>query len=280
MSEHVVEGLTCLLPVYNQAGALEKAVKAWSNTLERIDRPYEIVVINDGSNDSTKKLLEGSEGNIGLQHRILHLRVIEHAERRGFGASLQSGLAAAQYPLIFYTGCDFAYNPADLKKLLPRLEEDGPFGGQKIDGVVGVRAGIPITGWRKSFGRCWRLLLRVAFGIDANPPPGWLGKKNARYQLLLRALFGLRDSDVDSKFKLFRRKIFERIPLQSTGDFVHAEILAKAHFLTCLIAEELIAERPGPFSAHPEPPSPAPIGKELHRVFFNPDFGKCVVAGG
>jgi len=277
MSEPIAEGLTCLLPVHNQAGVLEQAVAAWSNVLERLGRPYEIVVVNDGSTDATKKLLEGWEGHRGLAGRIPHLRVIEHAERRGFGASLQSGLAAAQHPLIFYTGCDYAYNPADLKKMLPHLEEIEPFTGQKVAGVVGYRAGSPITGWRKSLGRCWRLFLRFAFGIDAQPPPGWLGKKAERYRLLLRALFGLRVGDVDSKFKLFRRKIFERIPLQSTGDFVHAEILAKANFLSCPIAEVPIAERPGPFPAHPEPSSPASVGKELRRVFFNPEFGQALV---
>jgi hypothetical protein len=82
---------------------------------------------------------------------------------------------------------------------------------------------------------------------------------------------------VDSKFKLFRKKIFERIPIQSTGDFVHAEILAKANFLSCPMAEVAIAERPGPFRAQLEPPSPVSLGKELRRVFFNPDFGPAMI---
>ena len=211
--------------------------------------------------------------------RIPHLRVVEHAQRQGYGASLRSGLAAAQHALIFYTGCDYAYNPADLRNLLPHLEEIEPITGQRVAGVVGHRAGEPLTAWRKSLGRCWRLFARIAFGIDAPPSERTLGKKAERYRLLLRILFGLRVGDIDSKFKLYRRKIFERIPLQSTGDFVHAEILAKANFLSCPIAEAPITDRPGPFPAccpeHALPPSP--IGKELRRVFFNPDFGPAKV---
>jgi glycosyltransferase involved in cell wall biosynthesis len=278
MSQPPAEGLSVLLPVFNQAGTIEQAVAAWSTLLSRLDRPYEFIVIDDGSTDATGKLLHGGDDHPGLAARVPHLRVLGHPERRGFGACLRDGLAAAQMPLVFYTGLDHAYNPADLRTLLERIAEEDPETGRKIDAVTGYRAGTPLTGWPKVRDRLKRMVLGVALGMQVPPRPGWLGAEEHRYSRRIRMLFGLRVGDVNSKFKLFRRAIFGRIPIQSDGDFVHAEILAKANFLGCLMDEVPVAEKPGPFPAHPEPPSPTPVGKELRHVFGNPDFGPKEVA--
>ena len=277
MPEAIVEGLTCLIPIFNQARTIERALSSWSDTLSGLGRPYEILVVNDGSTDGTRNVFESSAGRKGLLERIPNLQLLEHSERQGFGAALKTGLAASRQPLIFYTGCDYPYNPADLKTLLPHLDEIEPFTGQKVVAAVGYRAAVPLTGWRKVRERVWRILMKIVFSMDLPPSPGWLGKRAHRYGLLLRTLFGVRVGDVDSKFKVFRKSIFERIAIQSTGDFVHAEILAKANFLSCPIAEAAVAERPGPFPAHSEPPSPASLSKELRRVFFKPEFGRKAV---
>ena len=273
MAEHAAEGLSVLLPVCNQSGHLELVMSSWSTLLERLERPYEIILIDDGSTDSTKKLIEGVDGRPGLAQRIPHLRVIAHAEHRGFGACVREGLAESKHPLVFYTGCDFAYNPADLRKMLPRLEDMEPVTGQKVGVVTGYRATTPLTGWPKRRDRLWRLFLRIVLGMIVPPRVGWLGKSEHRFAFWMRSLFGLRVEDVNSKFKLFRKSIFTRIPIQSNGDFVHGEILSKANFLSVPIAEIPIAERPGPFPAHAEPPTNISRSKELRRVFFRPDFG-------
>lgn len=273
MSEHVAEGLSLLLPLYNQAGAVEQAISAWSALLEKLDRPYEIIIINDGSTDSTEKLLHGAEGKSGLISRIPHLQVVAHAQRRGFGASIRTALSASRFPLIFYTGCDHAYNPADLKKLLPRLNEVEPFTGKKVEIVTGFRTTTAVNGWRKSIDRLKRFFLRIVLGIELPPSLGSREANNRGYSFLLWALFGLRVADVDSKFKLIRKRIFERIPIQSDGEFVHAEILAKANFLVHPIAEEPITNRNCPFNVNREPLVTSSRSKELWRVFLHPDFG-------
>ena len=277
MSEHHAEGLSFLLPVYNQAGNIERIVAAWSVLLEKLNRPYELLLIDDGSIDATRQLIDGEDDKLGLLARIPHLKTITHLQRGGFGACIRDGLAASQYPLIFYTGCDHAYNPADLKTLLHRIAESDSELGRKIDVVNGYRSGTPVTGWRKWWGKAWRFFLRIALGVPVPPLPSWLGTKAHRYRLLIRALFGVRVGDIDSKFKLIRRRLFDRIPIQSDGDFVHAEILAKANFLGCLMDELPIAQRPGPFQAHAEQPAPVPLGKELRRVFFHPNFGSTTL---
>ena len=92
------------------------------------------------------------------------------------------------------------------------------------------------------------------------------------YRTLLRLLFGLRLIDVDCPFKLFRRSVFARIPIQSNGPFAHAEILAKANFLGCIMTEVPVRYEPGNRGAGTHP-FPATWRREAFRVFFHPDFG-------
>ena len=69
--------------------------------------------------------------------------------------------------------------------------------------------------------------MRVLFGIPLEPRPGWQGWRAWRRGLVLRWGFGLRLYDADCALKLFRRSVFERIPVQSDGAFAHTEVLAK-----------------------------------------------------
>lgn len=278
MSEQVTEGLSFLLPICNQSGHLELVVASWSTLLEKLERPYEFLLIDDGSTDATQKLIEGHDGNPGLAKRIPHIRVITHAERRGFGACVREGIAESKCPLVFYTGCDHPYNPGDLREFLKRIEHFDPISGKKIEVVNGYRATTPLTGWRKTSERIRNIILRIMLALPGYSRPGWLGKDNHRFAFQMRVLFGLRIGDINSKFKLFRKKIFERIPIQSNGDFVHGEILAKANFLGCLMDEVPIAQRPGPFPAHVEPPPIVARSREMRQIFSRPDFGPAVVS--
>src|SRR2546422_989826 len=77
-----------------------------------------------------------------------------------------------------------------------------------VDIVCGVRRGVDTGG---KLGRWWRHFASPAF-----------------------LLFGLWLRDPASPARLYRRSIFERIPIQSNGWFAQVEILAKANFLGCL----------------------------------------------
>jgi len=104
-------------------------------------------------------------------------------------------------------------------------------------------------------------------GYLPEPPKGWLGKSENRFWWKCRTLFGLRIGDINSKFKLFRRSILDRMELQSDGEFIHAELLAKANFLGCMMDEIVLTDR--------EPPKPAPdVRKEMWRVFRTHGFDR------
>jgi glycosyltransferase involved in cell wall biosynthesis len=249
--------IAVLLPAFNQAAGLEEIAGRWLRELDRLNRPYEFVLIDDGSTDGTAAVMGK------LANGRPAVRLLRHEQRRGFGACLRTGLASAQHPLLLYTACDYPYVPADLKKLLDAIDA--------VDLVAGVRTD-PVPAWMRRLGAAYRLLVRVVFGVHLEPRPGWRGWGEWWRGVLLRGAFGLRGHDVPCAFKLFRRSLFDRLPIQSDGDFVHAEILAKANFLGCWMSEVPIGRLGGAFRGLPEPPPGVSYAAEARRVFRNPTF--------
>lgn len=245
-----------MLTTHNVAAELPKLVEEWLAYLGRLKREYELILVDDGSTDGTA---EAAESIAAAKPKVCVLR---HSEPRGVGACLRAGIGAARHRLLFYSSADPAYRPADLGRLLGRLP--------RVHLVSGYRAGRPVPARLRGLGFCWRWFLRLIFGIVVLPLPGWLGRKPVAYQKLVRAMFGVRVGDIDSMCKLFRREIFDRIPIQSDGAFVHAEILAKANFAGCLMEEIAI---PVPATWQSDPRRRA----EMRRVFWSPDFGPVVL---
>ncbi len=163
---------------------------------------------------------------------------IQPPRKGGVGTLLRAGLQAARHPLVAYCECTPAYDPSDLGKMLKAIDD--------VDLVAPYRE-LPTGKRRRSASDCL-------------------------YGLFARIIFGLRLHDVDCAFKLFRRSVFDRIPIQSDGSFAQTEILAKANFLGCLMTEVGITYNPAP-GATSEPPFSRTRRAEAYRVFRSPDFG-------
>src|SRR5262249_42578980 len=149
------------------------------------------------------------------------LRVLHHVAPLGFGAALRAGVAAARQPLLATSTGDRQYQPADLRGLLERID--------KVDLVTGYRCWRPVPRLLRWLGAVYRLAVRVLFGISLEPLPCWLGEQGQKKRWLARWVFGVRVHDVECAFRLYRRQIFARIPIQSNGPFALVEILAKAN---------------------------------------------------
>ena len=228
--------LSVILPAYNQETNLEKALGDWIDYLESLGRDYEILVVDDGSTDRTGELAQG----LRSAHPRLH--VYRHPARQGYGAALRTGLAAAQYPLCFYADCNNGYVAGDLQLLLEAIDQ--------VDLVTGYR-------------------------VWAGPQPR-SSLKEYFFRRLVRLVFGIKLKDIDCSFKLFRRAIFARIPIQSNSSFVHAEILAKANFLGCLMTEVPVSYHPL-LGAGADSSSLRERRAEAYQIFRNPDFGPAVL---
>jgi glycosyltransferase involved in cell wall biosynthesis len=248
--------ISVVLPAHNAEARLTEVIRGWSEFLDSLERKYEIILVDDGSNDGTRSAAEA------LAEKQPQLKVLSHPTQRRFGAALRTGFEAAKYPLVCYSTCDVPYQPRELQRLLDKIDQ--------ADLVSGYRAGRPVPAGLRFAGFLWRWFVRIVFGIPLDPLPGWLGGKAMAYHKLIRWLFGVRIDDVDSAFKLFRRSILDRVPIQSDGLFVHAEILAKANFLGCLMGEVPLEET-AEWQTDPR------RFAELRRVFSNPDFGPAVL---
>lgn len=256
------DGVSVVIPVHNAADRLEKVVPAWGDALARLGREYEIVVVDDGSTDATPAVLEKLTAG-----RVKHLRALRHEARGGFGACLKTALPEVKYPLFFYTAPEYPYTPADLGKLLARIEVRDEVLGKQPDVISGCRTGRPMPAALKWLGRGWRLFWRVAVGLHLQPLPAWPGLRERLYGVFVGWVFGVPLADVNSAFKLYRTAFLKRIAIQSDGDFVHSEIVAKATFLTSIMDE--IPLTPATATERPVPS----VWKEMWRVFNDPDFG-------
>ena len=181
-------GLTFFFPVYDEEASVEAVVREGLAKLPRFCDELEVVVVDDGSRDRTGEIADR------LAREDPRVRVIHHRPNRGYGGAIRSGLEAARLPYVFFTDGDLQFDLDDLERLMPLIGE--------ADVVVGYRE------------------------RRADPPKrlfiAWV------YNTLIRVLFVAPLRDVDCAFKLFRRSVFERVPLQrvrSNGAFFSPELL-------------------------------------------------------
>ena len=237
-------------------------VARWLAFADTHGRDDEVIVVDDGAGV-----------NLAPHPR---LRVVTHEHPRGVGAALRTGLAEASRPLVFYTLADPRYRPEILEGFLARKMPESE--DREIDHIhllSGYRAGVPVPRLLRIVGWVWRMALRVVFSIETTPLPGWLGWRRHLAGLAARVFLGVRHGDVACPARLLRREILPRIPIQSDGPMAHAELLAKANFLGCILGEEVpLAIEPGPYNGDARA-----IYREAKRVFDKPDFGPAVLPG-
>ena len=181
--------LSVLIPVYNEKAtvlALLDAVAAAQVPLEK-----ELVVVDDGSTDGTRELLNGLQGK--------GIKIFFHEKNRGKGAALRTALEKATGDLAIIQDADLEYDPADYGAMVKPLL-DG-----KADVVYGSRfLGGPHRG----------LLFWHRFG-------NWI------FTMLANVLYDINLTDMGTCYKAFRREIVAAIPLRSERFGIEAELTAK-----------------------------------------------------
>lgn len=148
--------LSVVIPAYNEAtnirlGALDKVARY----LERQSYAWEVLVVNDGSTDETRELLdEYARTNPGFS--------IIHYPHKGKAGSVIAGMLAARGEIILFSDLDQATPIREVEKLLPWFEK-----GPGFDVVIGSRssnrAGAPFT--RLIMARGFMLLRSLLLGL-------------------------------------------------------------------------------------------------------------------
>lgn len=110
--------ISIIIPFYNEAESLPILIGQLINQLDRIKKEYEIVLVDDGSDDAfASKLKVKSE----------KLKVISHRKRFGKGQALKTGIENSQGNIIVFMDGDLQDDPKDLLKFLKKIDEGYDF---------------------------------------------------------------------------------------------------------------------------------------------------------
>jgi len=191
-------GLSVFFPAYNDSGTIGSMVIRTVKTAAELTPDFEIVVVDDGSADSTAAIADE------LARTYPQVRAVHHPINRDYGAALQTGFRSATKDLIFYTDGDAQYDPAELAVLWAKMTDD-------VDLVNGYKISRADPLHRIIIGRI--------------------------YHYIVSLLFGLKLRDVDCDFRLMRRTIFERINLEKTSGIICVEMMKKIQDAGFRIAE-------------------------------------------
>jgi len=106
-------------PAYNEEASLKKVVLSAKAVLESLNflKEWEIIIVNDGSQDGTGKLAQK------LARNDQRIRVVNHQNNKGYGASLKSGFYNASYPWIAFTDSDGQFDFSEIKVFIKKQSE-------------------------------------------------------------------------------------------------------------------------------------------------------------
>lgn len=180
--------ISVFFPAFNDGGTISSMVIGALITLPKVTEDYEVIVVNDGSEDYTPDML--SE----LERVYPEVRIITHPKNEGYGGALRTGFKASKKDWIFYTDGDAQYDPRELVELVGAVHDD-------IDVVNGFKISRQDPLHRLLIGRLYHHIVRILFG------------------------FKLRDVDCD--YRLIKRKIFNEVELHSTSGTICLEMVKK-----------------------------------------------------
>jgi glycosyltransferase involved in cell wall biosynthesis len=192
--------LSVVVACYNEAGTIEKIIDAVLNA------PYtdkEIIVVDDGSTDGTRKILEEK-----IEPKIN--RVIYQSANQGKGAALRQGIRAATGDIIIIQDADLEYDPEEYPKMIQ------PIINNKADVVFGSRfmGGEPH---------------RVVYF--------WHRVGNGIITLISNMFTNLTLTDIETCYKAFRREILQSINIEEDRFGFEPEVTAKISKIQCRIYE-------------------------------------------
>ncbi|MFH0772360.1 MAG: glycosyltransferase family 2 protein [Candidatus Omnitrophota bacterium] len=109
--------LSVFIFAYNEAATLEAVVKEISGVLSGLGRPYEVVIIDDGSVDGTGALADKFSG------QYKNFCVIHHDKNYGLGSVYKTAFANAKKDLITFFCADGQFPAEIIKQFLPLMDD-------------------------------------------------------------------------------------------------------------------------------------------------------------
>lgn len=182
--------LSIIIPCYNELETIEQVV---SSVMDATGPEREIIIVDDGSTDGTRELLEQKFSDSSV-------RVIFQAKNQGKGAALRTGFAAASNDIVIVQDADLEYDPHDYPIMIEPILND------LADIVYGSR----FTGNRPH---------RVLYF--------WHRMGNGLLTFLSNIFSNLNLTDMETGYKAFRREVIQSIEIEENRFGFEPEITAK-----------------------------------------------------
>jgi len=200
-----VKELSIFFPFWDEEKNIETVVRKAIPVAKRIAEKWEIIMVDDGSTDSTFEIAKR------LAKENPNLKVARNATNRGYGAALRTGFSSCKYDLIVFNDGDNQFDFSEVSKFLGKIKD--------ADMVIGFR--------KKRIDHPFRHILMNLLKV---------------WDLLF---FDFYFRDIDCGFKMFKKEALKKLmPLKSEGAMVATEILAKAKRENLQIVQVEVAHYP------------------------------------
>ena len=188
--------LSVIIPVYNEVETILEVIKK----VKEVPLDKEIIVVDDGSTDGTRGLLEawGEE-----------IKVLFHQVNQGKGAAIRTAIPNITGDIVIIQDADLEYDPSEYPRLIAPILEG------KADVVYGSRF----------LGGPHRVLLF------------WHSIGNRIVTTLSNMLTNLNLTDMETGYKAFRSEVIQRIKIESSRFGFEPEITAKVAKMGCRVYE-------------------------------------------
>lgn len=186
--------VSVILPMYNEEDNVLKTLHEVDSVVRSYE-DYEIIVVDDGSSDSTSNLTDNCISSNS------HVKLLKHPVNMGMGRALRTGFEKAEGDVVVTLDADLSYDPSFIPKLVNELEDERVgivIGSQYMEG--GKTEGIP--------------RLRLFISKSANKIVGKAMKGDL--------------STVTGVLRAYRKEVLDSMELDSEGTEINPEILSKA----------------------------------------------------
>jgi glycosyltransferase involved in cell wall biosynthesis len=180
--------ISVIIPVYNEVESIKEILKRVQST----KLVKEIVVVDDGSRDGTRDILQKLDGKDGV-------KVILHEHNRGKGAAVRTGMAAAKGDILLIQDADLEYDPRDYPQLLQPI----------MEGIADVVYGSRFLGGPRRATMYWHMVANKLLTFMTN----------ILYDNIL--------TDMETGYKVFRREVIDGMVLHANSFDFEPEFTAK-----------------------------------------------------
>jgi glycosyltransferase involved in cell wall biosynthesis len=225
-----MERISIIIPAWNEEERIEKTLKSYINSFKKDFTNFEVIVVTDGSEDATPKIVER------LSKKYDCIRHVHPDIKLGKGGAIIEGFKLASGDIIGFVDADCSTPPASIKLLIENLDN--------CDGVIASRwANGSTVGKKQPFAR------RVA---------------SRTFNLLVRILFGFEFEDTQCGTKFFRKDAIKSVTneLGLTDWAFDIDLLYRLHKKNYLIKEI-------PIAWNDQTGSKLDLGKTSIKMFFS-----------